>query len=105
MIASILIDPRGGKDMQTILLSVVAILLFTVFILMSKIDRLEGRIRNTQQILEQIAAQYDMPENPVNDELRRLINEGKETQAIKRAREALGLSLIEGKQYVERLKS
>ncbi|MBY8909100.1 hypothetical protein [Salinicoccus roseus] len=91
--------------MQTILLSVVAILLFTVFILMSKIDRLEGRIRNTQQILEQIAAQYDMPENPVNDELRRLINEGKETQAIKRAREALGLSLIEGKQYVERLKS
>ncbi|MEZ2458968.1 hypothetical protein ACBR55_10345 [Salinicoccus roseus] len=91
--------------MQTILLSVVAILLFTVFIPMSKIDRLEGRIRNTQQILEQIAAQYDMPENPVNDELRHLINEGKETQAIKRAREALGLSLVEGKQYVDRLKS
>ncbi|WP_031546267.1 hypothetical protein [Salinicoccus luteus] len=91
--------------MQTMLLSVVAILLFTVFILMSKIDRLEGRIRNTQQMLEQIAAQYDMPENPVNDELRRLINEGKETQAIKRAREALGLSLIEGKQYVDSLKS
>ncbi|OZT76858.1 hypothetical protein CFN03_09975 [Salinicoccus roseus] len=86
-------------------MSVVAILLFTVFILMSKIDRLEGRIRNTQQILEQIAAQYDMPENPVNDELRHLINEGKETQAIKRAREALGLSLIEGKQYVDSLKS
>lgn len=105
MIDSILIDPRGGKDMQTMLLSVVAILLFTVFILMSKIDRLEGRIRNTQQILEQIAAQYDMPENPVNDELRRLINEGKEIQAIKRAREALGLSLIEGKQYVDSLKS
>ncbi|WP_271398943.1 hypothetical protein [Salinicoccus roseus] len=91
--------------MQTMILSVVAILLFTVFILMSKIDRLEGRIRNTQQILEQIAAQYDMPENPVNDELRHLINEGKETQAIKRAREALGLSLVEGKQYVDRLKS
>ena len=91
--------------MQTMLLSVVAILLFTVFILMSKIDRLEGRIKNTQQILEQIAAQYDMPENPVNDELRRLINEGKETQAIKRAREALGLSLVEGKQYVDSLKS
>ncbi|CAM2838629.1 hypothetical protein [Salinicoccus roseus] len=91
--------------MQTMILSVVAILLFTVFILMSKIDRLEGRLKNTQQILEQIAAQYDMPENPVNDELRRLINDGKEIQAVKRAREALGLSLIEGKQYVDRLKS
>ena len=35
----------------------------------------------------------------------KLIKDGKDVKAIKKARETLGLSLLEGKEYIDKLKS
>ncbi|MBY7144069.1 hypothetical protein KFZ56_13635 [Virgibacillus sp. NKC19-3] len=72
--------------------------------LLHRIDKLEGRIKGMRYRLDQVAKQVDVPEPPINDELRELIKEGEEVRAVKEAREALGLSLVEGKQYVDALK-
>ncbi|GEL77531.1 hypothetical protein [Tenuibacillus multivorans] len=40
----------------------------------------------------------------IDDKLLQLLKEGKDVQAVKHAREALGLSLVEGKQYIDTLK-
>ncbi|MEH6937340.1 hypothetical protein V7056_05670 [Bacillus sp. JJ664] len=53
--------------------------------------------------LDQVANVIDIPEHPINNELRKLIKEGKEIQAIKEAKTVLGLSLLEAKQYVDEL--
>lgn len=59
--------------------------------------KLEGRIKGMQYTLDQFSQQSDLPEHPINDELRKLIKEGEDVRAIKRARETLGLTLLEGK--------
>jgi ribosomal protein L7/L12 len=61
------------------------------------VGKLEGRIKRMQFTLDQITQQSGLPENPINDELRKLIKEGEDVKAIKKARETLGLSLLEGK--------
>lgn len=68
-------------------------------------NKLEGRIKRMQYTLDQVTKQSGLPENPINDELRKLIKEGEDIKAIKKARETLGLSLIEGKEYIDKLKS
>jgi ribosomal protein L7/L12 len=69
------------------------------------VGKLEGRIKRMQFTLNQITQQSGLPENPINDELRKLIKEGEDVKAIKKARETLGLSLLEGKEYIDKLKS
>lgn len=91
--------------MEYTLLSISFLIIFIVISLMVKMDKLESRLKAMQQTLEQLANQSDMPENPINDELRQLIKEGRGVQAVKKAREAFGFSLIEGKQYIDKLKS
>ncbi|WP_373893328.1 hypothetical protein [Virgibacillus sp. CBA3643] len=81
-----------------------AILLLVIMYLLHRIDKLEGRIKGMRYRLDQVAKQVDVPEPPINDELRKLIKEGEDVKAVKEAREALGLSLVEGKQYVDALK-
>ncbi|HDR7614235.1 TPA: ribosomal protein L7/L12, partial [Bacillus mycoides] len=39
----------------------------------------------------------------INKELRQLVEAGKKVKAIKRVREAFGFSLLEAKQYVDKL--
>ncbi|EKN67025.1 hypothetical protein BABA_13362 [Neobacillus bataviensis LMG 21833] len=73
--------------------------------LLAKVDKLEGSIKRMQYTLDQLTQQSGLPENPINDELRKLIKEGEDIKAIKKARETLGLSLLEGKEYIDRLKS
>ncbi|WP_309228302.1 hypothetical protein [Virgibacillus saliphilus] len=80
------------------------LLLIVIMYLLHRIDKLEGRIKGMRYRLDQVAKQVDVPEPPINDELRELIKEGEEVRAVKEAREALGLSLVEGKQYVDALK-
>lgn len=70
----------------------------------AKVNKLEGRIKRMQYTLDQVTKQSGLPENPINDELRKLIKEGEDVKAIKKARETLGLSLIEGKEYIDKLK-
>ena len=73
--------------------------------LAAKVEKLEGRIKRIQFTLDQLTQQSGLPENPINDELRKLIKDGKDVKAIKKARETLGLSLLEGKEYIDKLKS
>ncbi|MDG5790166.1 hypothetical protein QA612_22255 [Evansella sp. AB-P1] len=82
------------------------ILTFLIVIYLSvKVLTLEGRIKNINYTLNQLAKQSGTLENQINEELRQLIIEGKDVKAVKKARETLGLSLIEGKKYIDELKS
>ena len=73
--------------------------------LIFKVDKMESRIRSMKYTLDSIAEQAGIAENPVNEELRVLLKEGKDVRAVKVARENLGLSLVEGKKYVDDLKA
>ena len=68
-------------------------------------EKIEGRTKRIQFTLDQLTQQSGLPENPINDELRKLIKDGEDVKAIKKARETLGLSLLEGKEYIDKLKS
>jgi len=55
--------------------------------------------------LDQISKKTGVsPGGQIDDELRQLINDGYDIKAIKKARETMGLSLLEGKQYIDALK-
>ncbi|WP_079529663.1 hypothetical protein [Halobacillus hunanensis] len=79
-------------------------LLAGIVYLLRKIIDLDGRVKGLKYTLNQVTNHMTLPENPINDELRELIAEGEDIKAIKRTRETLGLSLIEGKKYVDDLK-
>lgn len=55
--------------MENILLPVALLIIITV---MAKVNRLEGRIKRMQYTLDQVTQQSGLPENPINDELRKL---------------------------------
>ncbi len=85
----------------------VLILLLSLIIvnLSTKVSKLEGRMKKMQYTINHVAKHSEIPENPINDELRKLIKEGKDIKAIKKVREEWGLSLLEGKEYIDNLKS
>lgn len=83
--------------------ALVAIIFVLITTVSSKLNSLEIRIRSLKFTLDQVANQVDVPEHPINEKLRRLLNEGKGVQAVKEARQVLGLSLLEAKQYVDDL--
>ncbi|MDL4840893.1 hypothetical protein [Aquibacillus rhizosphaerae] len=87
--------------MEYILISMSILIVISLLI---KVERLEGRMKYMQYTLDQLANQSEIPEKPINDELRKLIKDGKEVKAVKKARETLGLTLLEGKKYIDRLK-
>ncbi|WP_068673533.1 hypothetical protein [Oceanobacillus sp. Castelsardo] len=90
--------------MEYTILSITFLIVFIVISLLMKVVRLEGRIKTIQYSLDQLANLSEGSEPPVNDDLRKLIREGKDVKAVKKARESLGLSLIEGKNYIDKLK-
>lgn len=79
------------------------VLFVIIFLLYDKLTKLEMRFKRMKATLDQIALQVEVPEHPINDELRKLLKEGKDVQAVKKVREVLGLSLLEAKQYVDAL--
>ena len=81
------------------------IALIIIIYLSVKLDKFEGRMKSMQYTLDQLTKQLGLPENPINDELRELINGGEDVKAVKKARETLGLSLLEAKNYIDKLKS
>lgn len=81
------------------LLFLIAVLCILVTVL--KINR---RVKGIKYTLDQLSKHNDVPENQINDELRQLIVMGEKIKAEKIARKTLGLSLLEGKQYVDNLK-
>jgi ribosomal protein L7/L12 len=84
-----------------LLLVIVFVLITTVI---DKLNKLENRMKNIKITIDQIANVVEVPEHPINDELRKLLKEGKEIQAIREVRTVLGLSLLEAKHYVDALK-
>ncbi|RKL67223.1 hypothetical protein CR203_11990 [Salipaludibacillus neizhouensis] len=84
--------------------TLITITFFMVIYLIIMVLTLEGRIRGLKYSLDQLKNQTVMSENPVDEELRELIEEGKDVKAVKKARETLGLSLLEGKRYIDKLK-
>ena len=82
---------------------ILGVLLVIIFMLYDKLTKLEMRFNRMKATLDQIANQVEVSEHPINDELRKLLKEGKDVQAVKKAREVLGLSLLEAKLYVDAL--
>ncbi|MFS0673573.1 hypothetical protein [Ornithinibacillus sp. 179-J 7C1 HS] len=83
----------------------IIIALIIIIYLSVKLDKLDGRMKSMQYSLDQLTKQLGLPDNPINDELRELIKAGEDVKAVKKARETLGLSLLEGKDYIDKLKS
>ena len=81
----------------------VLILFIGVYLLFS-IIRLEGQVKGLKHSVDYLIKHADLPEKPLNNEVRQLLNEGEDVKAVKKVRETLGLSLIEAKQYVDALK-
>ncbi|MCI1694995.1 ribosomal protein L7/L12 [Aneurinibacillus aneurinilyticus] len=73
-------------------------------IVLNKMAIIERQIKSQKFILDQILKQLEVNEHPINDEVRKLLKEQNDVKAIKMVREVLGLSLIEAKQYVDRIK-
>ncbi|HDR7794544.1 TPA: hypothetical protein QCY19_003186 [Bacillus luti] len=63
--------------------------------------RLKGIEDRLQVITKEMGIVEREPE--INKELRQLVEEGKTVTAVKRVREAFGFSLLEAKQYVDKL--
>ncbi|GED18254.1 hypothetical protein AM501_23255 [Aneurinibacillus migulanus] len=82
-----------------------ALVVLLGLIILNKIAIMEKQIKNQKFILDQISKQLEIPEHPVNNEVRKLLKEQNYVEAIKMVREVLGLSLIEAKQYVDRIKN
>lgn len=89
---------------ETLLLFIGVSLLYLIIKIDSRINKIDNDIKGIKYTLDQISKQVDVPENPINKELRQLINEANDVKAVKLARETLGLSLLEAKQYVDALK-
>lgn len=81
----------------------VVIIFFLVTTISNKLNSLETRVKSLQFTLDRVANQVKVPEHPINEKLRGLLEEGKGIQAVKEARQVLGLSLLEAKQYVDAL--
>ena len=83
---------------------VIVILALICMYLLSTVMGLNSRVKGLEYRLKQISKHIGLPEMPINNELRQLINEGNDVKAVKKVRETLGFSLIEAKQYVDALK-
>ncbi|MDR0232610.1 MAG: hypothetical protein LBI82_10895 [Dysgonamonadaceae bacterium] len=90
---------------EILLLFIGVYLFYSVGKIDSRINKIDNNIKGIKYTLDQISKQVDVPENPINNELRQLLHAGDDIKAIKRVREALGLSLLEAKQYVDSLKA
>jgi len=80
------------------------VMLMIGFYVLVTVMKLDGRVKGIKYTLDQISKQTGIAENPINNELRELISQGDDVKAVKKARETLGLSLVEGKQYIDALK-
>lgn len=80
------------------------LILVVVLYLFATVIKIDGRTKAMKYALDQISKGLDIPESAIDPEIKIFINEGNDVKAIKRARELFGLTLLEGKQYVDNLK-
>ncbi|MEK4026260.1 hypothetical protein ABZ756_13980 [Mammaliicoccus sciuri] len=86
---------------MNIILLVSVIVVFG-FLILTKLDAIERRLARQQSMLNQLTQNF--PEPPANDEILSLIHAGESIKAVKLSREMYGFSLLEAKEYVDRLK-
>jgi ribosomal protein L7/L12 len=66
---------------------------------------MEKQLAVMRETIESLKIGEATEEPRVNAELRALLDQGKDVQAVKTAREHLGLSLLDAKNYVDSLKA
>ncbi|MFP3415429.1 hypothetical protein SB773_28455 [Bacillus sp. SIMBA_074] len=88
---------------------VIPIAAFGFMYLAEKLNKIEKktdtRLKRMEDRLQLISKEMGIVdrEPEINKELRQLVEEGKTVTAIKRVREAFGFSILEAKQYVDKL--
>ncbi|PLR69154.1 hypothetical protein [Bacillus sp. UMB0893] len=83
---------------------IILILLFIYMVTSSRIKALENQIKSMKVKIDQLSINGDVQVNPVDDDVRKLLHEGKDVRAVKAVRDDLGLSLLGAKQYVDAIK-
>ena len=71
--------------------------------IMANIIQLKDDVGRTQRTLNKIVEHLNIPDN-IDEELKKLILNGKEIQAVKKYRYETGASLVEAKKYIDTLK-
>ncbi len=81
--------------------SVFSLLVLGAYLLYSKMDK---RIAMLEKQLNELSS-YNQAESQqaVNDELRLMLRHGKIIEAVRKAREEFGISLLDAKRYVDKL--
>lgn len=88
---------------------IIPIAIFGFIYIVEKLNKIEkkndARLKRMEDRLQLITKEMGIidREPEINKELRQLMEEGKTVTAVKRVREAFGLSLLEAKQYVDKL--
>lgn len=80
------------------------VIVLYISILTSKIDSLQKRMTRMNSNLIKIVKQVGVPKDPLDDELRSIIEKDGKIKAIKKVREVTGFGLKEAKDYVDNLK-
>lgn len=88
---------------------VIPIAVFGFIYIAEKLTKIEkkndARLKRIKDRLQLITKEIGIVEREpeINKELRQLVEDGKTITAVKRVREAFGFSLLEAKQYVDKL--
>ncbi|MCU5463038.1 hypothetical protein [Bacillus thuringiensis] len=88
---------------------IIPIAVFGFIYIVEKLNRIEkktdARLKRMEDRLQLISKEMGIidREPEINKELRQLMEEGKTVAAVKRVREAFGFSILEAKQYVDKL--
>ena len=83
---------------------ILCIIVLYISILTSKIDSLQKHITRINSNIIKIAQQVGVPKDPLDDELKSIIENDGKIKAIKKLRDVAGLGLKEAKDYVDNLK-
>lgn len=88
---------------------IIPIAVFGFIYIVEKLNKIEkktdARLKRMEDRLQLISKEMGIVdrEPEINKELRQLMEEGKTVTAVKRVREVFGFSLLEAKQYVDKL--
>ncbi|OFD55389.1 hypothetical protein BWGOE4_34240 [Bacillus mycoides] len=88
---------------------VIPIAVFGFIYIAEKLNKIEkkndARLKRMEDRLQLITKEMGIVEREpeINKELRQLVEDGKTITAVKRGREAFGFSILEAKQYVDKL--
>ncbi|MBW9172895.1 ribosomal protein L7/L12 [Clostridium estertheticum] len=83
---------------------ILCVIILYITIIANKIDLLQKRITHMNSNLIKIAKQIGVPKDPLDDELKIIMEKDGKIKAIKKCREVTGFGLKEAKDYVDNLK-